>query len=121
MAGTGALEDLLDLRSVTETDRRAGGIDGELSRQIAGDLFLVPEQEALEFADIAERAAIGQLAAGIDGLRGVKGEFLPVLAQALVRHAVALRPVALAPAAHDIEVFQREPGRIDFRVAGGAA
>jgi len=44
---------LLDRRAVAEADRRAGGERHELLRQVAGDLWLVVEEQALELAHIA--------------------------------------------------------------------
>ena len=41
VAGTGAFEHPLDFRAVAETDGGTRGIDRELLREVAGDLFFV--------------------------------------------------------------------------------
>jgi len=51
MARTGALQYLLDLGAVGKPHGSAGGIDHQLSGQIAGDLLLVFEEQLFEFAD----------------------------------------------------------------------
>ena len=60
MAGTGALQYVLDFRAIAEPRRSAGGVSGKLPRQIAGDLFFVVEQQALKFANVAELSAAAQ-------------------------------------------------------------
>src|SRR5262245_45395441 len=54
MAGTGALQDLLNLVSVRETHRSTGRIDRQLTGKIARDLFFVVEKELLQFAHVSE-------------------------------------------------------------------
>ena len=50
----------LRFRAVAEADRSAGGVDDELLHEVAGNLALVGEQQALQFTDVGEMAAIGQ-------------------------------------------------------------
>src|SRR5262245_55665181 len=60
MAGTGALQNVLNLFAVGEADRGAGGIDRQLPDEIAGDLLLVGEQQLFELAHVAELSAVRQ-------------------------------------------------------------
>jgi len=55
----GTREDPFDRLAVGKTNRRTGPINRELPHQIACDLFLVSEQQLLEFTDIAEFPAVG--------------------------------------------------------------
>src|SRR5262245_48928105 len=84
----GALQDFLDRGAVAETNRRAGGVNGELPREVARELGLVGEEQAFEFADILERAAIREHPARIHGQRVVKRERPAVFAEAALRDAV---------------------------------
>src|SRR5439155_14219720 len=97
-----------DGRAVAETDARAGRINNQLLRQIAGHLLLVVEQQLFERADVAEFPAVGKFAAGIHWQRVVKSEFLSALGDALREFAFGFGTIAFAPAAHDVEVFERE-------------
>src|SRR5260221_3223031 len=119
MAGTGALQDVFNFRAIGKADGRSGGIDGQLPGEIARDLLFVVQEKLLEFADVAELPAIRQLTAGIHWQPGVKGEFLSGLADPFLGRALALGAIALAPAAHDIKVFQGEARWINFDVMGG--
>ena len=51
---------------------------------------------------------------------GVEREFLAVVSDARLGRAVGERAVAVAPAAHHVEAFEREARRVDLGVAGGA-
>src|SRR5438046_3520559 len=90
MAGTGAFQDLLDRFAVGEMDRRAGGINRQLPREVAGELFFVVEQELFQFANVAEFPAVGQFAAGVHGQRLVKRQILAALGDALRQFAPGL-------------------------------
>ena len=60
-------EDLLDRVAIGELDAGPGGIDEQVARQVTGHLVLALHEQLLEFVDILEFPAIGQLARGIDG------------------------------------------------------
>src|SRR5438105_7023733 len=120
MAGAGAFQDLLDRFAVGEMDRRAGGIDRQLPRQVAGELFFVREQELFQLENVAEFPAVGKFTAGVHGQRVVEREFLSAFGDAPRQFAFGLRTIAVAPAAHHIKVLQREPRRINLGVAGVA-
>ena len=78
--GFGSVHNAVDFCAVTEADRRAGGEDRELPRHVQRERAFVGEQEFLQVADVAEGAAVGQDAGGIDRERVVEGEGLSVLA-----------------------------------------
>ena len=111
------------LFAVREADRRAGGIGGKLADQVSGNgLLLVIEQEPFEFANVFEGAAIGERAGGIYRQPVVEGERLTRKADAGFRlRTLGKGAIAVAPAAHDIEAFERESRRIDLTVAGSAS
>lgn len=120
--GASGGEDVVEGATVREADGCAGGIDEQLLGEIAGDGGLFAgEQELLEVADVLEGGAVGEGASGIDGEGVVEGEALAGEADAgFGLGFVSSGPVALAPAAHDVETFEGEAGGIDFAVAGGA-
>lgn len=121
VAGGGAFEDGLDFGAVGEADGGAGGVDGELAGEVASELLFVVEEELLEFADVTEFASVGKFAGGIDGKCVVEGEFLTALGEAFGKFTAFFGAVTFAPAAHDIEIFESEAGRIHFDVASVAA
>src|ERR1700678_4705114 len=121
LPGGRVLEHPLDRGAVAEPHGSARGIYEKLPRDVPGDSPLVLKQQPLEAADVAERAAVRQLAAAVDRQRGMEGKLLPVVAKALVGRRAPKRAVAVPPAAHDVEVFQGEPCRVDLRMAGRAA
>src|SRR5207247_2661444 len=103
-----------------KANRRAGGIDRQLLRQVASELLFVGQQEVLQFANIAELPTVGELAAGVHRQRVMEGESLSALGDALRRLATGLRPIAVPPAAHDVEILEGEARRIHLRVTGVA-
>src|SRR5687767_8223987 len=57
-AGFRLLDDPINRLAITEPDRRAGRVNGELAGEIAGELGFIFEQEAFEIADVVERPAV---------------------------------------------------------------
>src|SRR5688572_19586197 len=111
----GCLQDFFDGGAIAEADWGSGGVHRELAGEIPRDLRFVLQNELLEFAYAIERPAIGQFAPRIDGQRIVKVERPAVLALSEFRQLVLrITAVAVAPAAHDIEVLERKTLRIDF-------
>src|SRR5579883_538008 len=119
---TGFLQYVFHLFAVHEADGRAGGVSRKLADEVSRDglLFMI-EQELFEFADIVEGSAVGKDPGGIHGQAVVEGEALTREADAWFRlDAFGERAVAIAPAAHDVEAFEREAGRINLAMAGSA-
>src|SRR5882724_6455157 len=121
MAGTGALQDLLNRLTVGEMDWRSGRVDGQLPCKVSGKLSLVGQKQLLELADIMKLAAIGQSAAGVHRQCVVKCELLPALGNALSQVTAGFRTISISPAAHDVEVLQGESRGVNFGVAGAAS
>src|SRR5437762_828854 len=65
-AGLRLPQDLLDLRAIAESHRRARRIYHELFGKVAGNRRLVREQQLFEFADSVERPAVRKFSRGID-------------------------------------------------------
>src|SRR6267143_1779398 len=82
------------------------------SREGACELLFVLEQQLFQLANVAELPAVGEFAAGVHGQPVVKREFLSALGDALCQFALGLRTIAVAPAAHHVEILQRETRRI---------
>src|SRR5437870_5108873 len=120
MTRTGPIENVLDLRAVTKSNGRASSIDGQLAREVAGDLALIIEQKFLELADVLKLSAVRQFARCIHSQSEMENKFLAALGDARFRFALAHGAIAFPPAAQDIEAFERKTGRIHFRMAHGA-
>src|ERR1043166_4942782 len=120
MAGTGAVQNLFDPGAVAETDWRARGIDGQLPGEVARDLLLVLKQQLFKFANISELPTVRQLTGRIHRRTCKERNFLPIFSMAWCRTPVAQGAVTVAPAAEHVEVFQRKPSRVHFRVTGRA-
>src|SRR5258705_2701754 len=114
------LQDLLDFRTVAESDRGTRGINSQLARQVPGNLLLVIEEQALEISDVAELSPVRQRATGIDRLREVEIERLPIFPVAWFMFSFAQRPIFVAPTAEHVEVFQCKARGINLRVTGVA-
>src|SRR6185295_3177448 len=101
------LQDPLELLAVGEAYGRARSVDHQLLGEVSGDGHFVAHDEALEFLYIAESAAIGHLAGGVDGKTVVKGECLAVQPEAgLGLHVLGDGPVAFAMRPHHVETLQ---------------
>ena len=118
-ARLGPVEDGLDLGAVGEAHRRAGGVDGELADQVAGQLTFVGGDETLEITDILERLAV-EFAVGLDRQGIMEGEGLSVLTDTDLGRLAIEGAVTFPEAAHDVEALQREAGRVDPSVARSA-
>src|SRR5579872_1915688 len=57
---------LCDDGTVGKPDGCAGGVDGQLPREVARQQFRVGQEELLEFADIMKLSSVRQLAAGVN-------------------------------------------------------
>src|SRR6185369_17882601 len=80
------------------------------------------EQEPFEFTNVFERPAIREDARGIYRQSIVEGERLTRKSDAGFRPDILGKcAIAVTPAAHNIEAFKREPGRIDLTVTGSAS
>lgn len=66
IAGGGALDDGVQRGAVAVGDGRAGGVNDEVTGQVAGEGGFVLEQVRFELADVLEGRAVGELAGGID-------------------------------------------------------
>jgi hypothetical protein len=64
--GTG-IEHGLNFRAIHEAHGRAGGVQDEVVKQIAGELAWVGGEEAFDVVDVVEGVAAGEFAGGIDG------------------------------------------------------
>src|SRR5689334_15467281 len=117
MTRFGSCEQFLEPGPVGEVDRSAGRVNGELLQKIAGQLALVTEQAGLQLPNVLEPFAVRQFTARIHARPKTEVEPVPVVADALDRVTLPNRPVAIAPRAHDIKAFKREPGRINLLVA----
>src|SRR4051812_39743795 len=89
--------------------------------EITSDLRLILENQPLEFSDVVELPPVRQLAVGFNGQRVMKIKRPAVLALTEIGNLVlVVSAIAIAPAPHDIEVFQGEALRIDLVMTGGA-
>ena len=89
-------------------------------KEVAGELAGIGGEDGFQIADVLEGAAVEELAAGIDGLGEGVGEVVAGAVDAGDALALLQAAIARAPAAEDVEVFQREADGIEARVAGGA-
>ena len=119
---SGSVENFLYLFPIRKADGGSRAIRGELADQVSRhrSLFVI-QQEPFEFANVFERPSIRQGAAGIDRQPEVESERLTRKTDAGFRfHILGICAIAVAPAAHHIEAFEREPRRVDRTVAGCA-
>src|SRR5947208_2376213 len=101
------------MTAVGEGNVAAGAVDRELAGEILEQSAVVGGEQVLEFADVLELAAIGQVTARIHGRTEPEAdadERIDGAARGPV--AGADRAVACAEAADHVECFQREPRRI---------
>ena len=80
VAGRGTAEDPLKRGAVGESNRSTRRINGELSRQVARQLGLIGQHQALEVTDVAKGPPVGQLASRVHRQRRVIQKLLPALA-----------------------------------------
>src|SRR5262245_4183170 len=118
--GFGLLDDLLNRRAIAEPDRRTGGINHQMPREIARDLRLVLQHELLELSDVVEFPAIPKLPLRFNRQRVVEIKRPAVLALAELRKLIlGVSTIEIAPAPHDVEILQREALWIDLVVTIG--
>src|SRR5579871_6304327 len=104
--GAGAIENGFYFRSVAESYRSAGRVDHQLADEVARDLTLVLQQQALHVPHVVEGTPVGQNAGGVYRLRQMEDKGLAVFAEPGDLRAVAERAIVVAPAAEDVETFQ---------------
>lgn len=115
------LQDGFELGAVGEAEGGAGGVGEELFGEVAGDSFVLGEEEVFKVADVVKRLAVGELAGGIDGEAVVEGEGVAVFAAAGFGVFFFVgAAVAVAPGTQNIEAFEGEAGWVDDVVADGA-
>ena len=117
--GTG-IEEGFDFGSVGEADGGAGGVDGELMEEIAGELAGVGGDEGFEVVDVLEGAAVEELAGGVHGGGDGVAEAVSGAVDAGDAFSFFQTAIVGAPAAEDVEVFEGEADGIEAGVAGGA-
>ena len=138
VAGT-VVENGFNLIPVREPHRSSRGINSELMEKVAGQLTRVRCEDLFQLPDAGERSSVAQRSGGIDWLREDVTEivtcpidsgdelprrvlaatscFIPVRLQFCLADASVLG----SPFAKDVKVLQRQPNRIEPRVAGRAA
>src|SRR5579863_1247787 len=79
--GARTIENGFYSRSVAEAYRSAGGVDHQLADEVARDLTLVMQQQALHVPYVVEVASVGQNAGGIYRLRQMEDKGLTVFAE----------------------------------------
>jgi len=121
--GLRLFEHFLNLFAIREADWGACGISGKLAYKVSSYCSLIViEQEPFEFANILEFAAIRECAGGIHRQPKVEGERLTREADARFGlNVLGESAIPITPAAHDVEAFKRESGRIDLAVTGAAS
>ena len=114
------VEEGFDFGAVGEADGGAGGVDGELMEEVAGELARVGGDEDFEVVDVVKGAAVEEFAGGVHG--GGDGVTVTVSGAVDAGDSLAFFKAAIvgAPAAEDVEVFEGEADGIEPRVAGGA-
>ena len=61
------IEHGLDFRAICEAHGRAGGVEDEVVKEVAGELARVGRDETFHVVDVAEGLAAGEFTGGING------------------------------------------------------